>query len=218
MTDDELIGAAAGPQVGARGVEAGHGIGAASFGLRHVGARHLADGETVLRRLQLARQHVDVVLVEADELLVAHHVHVGGHGLQQHAALHIAQHLALGADVGFRLVHRVVGTKPAEDRLHGVDAIAARLGHPVENRGRTLVVALDADVGIAGDGRPVAGHGARHVFVAGALKGALRIKARIVAVGCRKRILEALGRHGRSSANAEDNDAERQQASGPPCD
>ncbi len=133
MTDDELVSAAAGAQIGARRVEAGNGIGAAGFRLRDVRARNLADGEAVLRRLQLARQHVDVVLVETDELLVAHHVHVGGHGLQQHAALHVAQHLALGADVGFRLVHRVVGTKPTEDRLHGVDAKAARLGHAVEH-------------------------------------------------------------------------------------
>ena len=114
MADDLLVAAAAGAQVGARRIEAGDGVGAAGFGLRHVGARHLADREAVLRRLQLARQHVDVVLVEPHQLLVAHHVHVGGDRLQQHAALHVAQHLALGADVGLRGVHRVVGAKPAE--------------------------------------------------------------------------------------------------------
>ena len=132
MADDELIAAAAGAQVGARGVETGNGVGATGLGLRHVGARHLADGEAVLRGLQFARQHVDVVLVEAHQLLVAHHVHIGRYRLQQHAALHVAQHLALGPHVGFRGVHRVVGAKPAEDRLHGVDAVATRLGHAVE--------------------------------------------------------------------------------------
>ena len=132
MADDELEAAAARAQVGAGGVEAGDGICAPGFGLRHVRARHLTDGKAVLRGFQFARQHVDVVLVQADELLVAHHVHVGGHGLQQHAALHVAQHLALSAHVGFRGVDRVVGTKPTEDGLHRLDAVAARLGHAIE--------------------------------------------------------------------------------------
>ena len=96
MADDLLEAAAAGAQVGARSIEAGDCVGAAGLGLRHVGARHLADGEAVLRRLQFARQHVDVVLVEPDELLVADHVHVGGDRLQEHDALHVAQNLALG--------------------------------------------------------------------------------------------------------------------------
>ena len=214
MTDDLLVGAAAGAQVGARRIEARDGVGAAGFGLRHVGARHLADGEAVLRRLQFARQHVDVVLVEPNELLVAHHVHVGGDRLQQHAALDVAQHLALGAHVGFRAVHRVVGAKAAEDRLHGVDAVAARLGDAVEQLRRPLVGALDADVGVAGDGRPVARHGARHVLVGRPLERPLRIKARVVAVGRRQRVVQALGGGGQGTARREC-EPQRQKGEGP---
>ena len=54
MADDELVATAAGAQVGARGIEARHRIGAPGFSLRDVGARHLAHREAVLRRFQLA--------------------------------------------------------------------------------------------------------------------------------------------------------------------
>ena len=67
-------------------------------------------------------------------------------------------------------VDRVEGPKPGEDRLHGVDPIAARLGDAVEEVGRALVGALDADIGIAGDGGAIAGHGACHVLVGGPLE------------------------------------------------
>ena len=43
--------------------------------LGDVGARHLADGEPVLGRLELAGEHVDVVLAQPHDRLVAHHVH-----------------------------------------------------------------------------------------------------------------------------------------------
>ncbi len=192
MADDLLEAAAAGAQVGAGRIEAGHRVGAPRFRLGDVGARHLADREAVLRGLQLARQHVDVVLVEADELLVAHHVHVGGDRLQQHLALDVAQVLALGAHGRFGVVDGVIGAKPAEDRLDALDGVAARLGHAVEERGRTLVVALPADVGFAGDGRAVSRHGARDLLVGAAGKGALGVEARVITVGRRQRLEQAL--------------------------
>ena len=45
MADHLLEEAAARAQVGARGIEAGDGVGAARLGLRDVRACHLADGE-----------------------------------------------------------------------------------------------------------------------------------------------------------------------------
>ena len=48
--------------------------------LRHVGARHLADREAVPRLAQLFFQHIDIVVVEAEDGRVLQHVHIGGEG------------------------------------------------------------------------------------------------------------------------------------------
>jgi hypothetical protein len=53
--------------------------------LRHVGPRHVADLEAVARRLQVHFQNLHVAAVEADDRLIADHVHIGGHGLAEDA-------------------------------------------------------------------------------------------------------------------------------------
>ncbi len=209
MADHLLEGATARAQVGARRIETGDGVGTPRLRLRHVRARHLADGEAVLARLQLAREHVDVVLVEANELLVAHDVHVGRRRLQKHLALDIAQNLLLLAHGGLGAVHRVVGAKPGEDRLYQVHTVAARLGHAVEGGARTLVVALESDAGVARDRRPVARLRTRDLLVGAALEGALRIEPRVVPVGGRQRFQQRLCRRMRSGQEQPDNEAGR---------
>ena len=47
------------------------------LGLRHVGAGDFADAETVLGRLELLAQDLDVVAVDLDQGLVANHVEIG---------------------------------------------------------------------------------------------------------------------------------------------
>ena len=67
MADDLLISRAARLEIGLSGGERGERLGAARFGLRHVGARHLADIEAVLGRLELLGQHGDVVLAQTHD-------------------------------------------------------------------------------------------------------------------------------------------------------
>ena len=74
MADHPLEGGAAGLQVGARQIQRRHRGGAPRLRLRHVRARHLAHVEAVLRGAQIARQHRDVVLAQAHDRRVAHHV------------------------------------------------------------------------------------------------------------------------------------------------
>ena len=57
------------------------------FGLRHIGAGHFADPKTVLRRLELLAQHLDVVAVDLDQRLVAHHVEIGLRNRLEHRGL-----------------------------------------------------------------------------------------------------------------------------------
>ena len=106
--------------------------------------------------------------------------------------LDVAQDLAPRAHVGFRLVHGVVGPEAAEDRLHELDAVAARLGDALDSEDGRWSLCSIVDVGVAGDDRAVARHGARDVLVRGAQEGALRVEPRVVAVGCGKRLLQRL--------------------------
>ena len=140
MADHALEGGAGRLQVGARQVERGHGGGAARLRLRHVGARHLADVEAVLRGAQIARQHRDVVLAQAHDRCIAHHVAVGRHGLQQHALLGQPQRLAAGPHGRLRRVDRVDRAEAAEQRLHQAHLVAARVAVAVGGRAAGLVV------------------------------------------------------------------------------
>ena len=122
-----------GLQVGARQIERRHRGGTARLRLRHVGARHLAHVEAVLRGAQIARQHRDVVLAQAHDGRVAHHVAEGGDGFQQHALLRRAQRLAAGPHRGLRRVDRVDRAEAAEQRLHHADLVAARVAVAVDD-------------------------------------------------------------------------------------
>ena len=83
VADHLLIDRPARLQIRLRHVEVGNRAGPSRLGLRHVGARHLADIEAVPRLLQLLRQHFDVVLAQAHDGLVAHYIDVGGGGVSK---------------------------------------------------------------------------------------------------------------------------------------
>ena len=71
--------------------------------LRHVGARHLADGEAVARLAQLFFQHIDIVVIEAENGRIFQHVHIGGEGRKKGVLLGVAQLLARAEDLQFGL-------------------------------------------------------------------------------------------------------------------
>ena len=131
MADDLLIGRAAGLEIGLSGGERGKRLGAARFRLRHVGARHLADIETVFGRLELLAEHGDVVLAQADDGLIAHHIDIGGRGVEQDRLLDGPQRFARGLHRGLRLPDGVEVPEALEDRLGQIDRIATRIGYAV---------------------------------------------------------------------------------------
>ena len=193
MADHALEGGAAGLQVGAGEIERRHGGGAAGLRLRHVGARHLADVEAVLGGLQIARQHGDVVLAQANDGLVAHHVDVGGHGLEQHAAFRGAQRLAPRPHGGLGLAHGVDHAKALEERLLQVDRVAARIALVLAGRGRPRGLQLVAGVGVADHHRAEARHGARHLLIGRTQRGARRVEPRVELVGGGQSLRQRLG-------------------------
>ena len=97
-----------------------------------VASGDLADLEAVARRLELPRQHLLVIDVEAQHRLVAQHVHIGRHRPQQHVLLDAQQPFALGQ-------HRVLRQRGAGD---GAAAAIERLGHAeLAGTGRQVVAA-----------------------------------------------------------------------------
>ena len=163
------------------------------FRLRHVGARHLADRETVLGLPQLLLQHLDVAALQGEDRRVANEVHVGGRGRKQHGLLGEPQRLARrrhlllglpGAGRGAEAVQQRLGVGRAV-ALDGVVAdgprIGGRAGGGGHSRGR--VDKRLAGRGRQADARPVAGQRLRHGLVGGADRRALRVKLRIVLVG-----------------------------------
>ena len=97
------------------------------FGLRHVGARHLADIEAVAGLLELLGQHLDVAPLQIEHRLIAQQIHVGGRGIEQHLLLGDAQGLARGIDLAFRLAGAVGRLKAVEERVGAGGAERARV-------------------------------------------------------------------------------------------
>ena len=192
MADHALEGGAAGLQVGARQIERRHRGGAARLRLRHVGARHLADVEAVLGGPQIARQHRDVVLAQAHDGLVAHHVHVGRHRLQQHAAARRCAASRARRARSPRPRHRVDDAEAAEQRLHQAHLVAARIAVAVAQRRRPGGGLLVGGVGRAGDHGAVARQRARHLLVGGPQRRPRRVQPRVGPVGRRKRLSQRL--------------------------
>ncbi len=193
MADLALVGGAAGLQVGAGKVERRYGSGAAGLRLRHVGARHLADVEAVLGGLEIARQHGDVVLAQANDGLVAHHVDVGGHGIEQHDAFRGPQRFPLRPDGGLGLAHGVDHAKALEERLLHVDRIAARVVLVLAGRGRPRGLQLVAGIGVADHHRAEARHGARHFLIGRTQRGPGRVELRVELVGGGQSLRQGFG-------------------------
>ena len=192
MADHALEGGPRRLQVGAREIERGHRGSAAGLRLRHVGARDFADIEAILGGAQIARQHRDVVLAQAHDGRVAHHVAEGRHRLQQHALLGQPQRLAPGAHGRLRRVDRVDGAEAAKQRLHHADRVAARVAVAA---GDGAGVGGDVPVGAVGaacDAGSVTRQRARHLLVDRPQRRPRRVQPRIELVGRRQRLQQRL--------------------------
>lgn len=135
--------------------------------------RHFADVEALLRLPQLLFEHFDVVAAQIRDRCVAQHVHVCGGRVVEQILLREAHLLARLQHLQIRLPHAVDGAVAVPDVLLDRDAVAARVrvqrgAHAVE----FALLPRHARVRCAGDRRAVAGHGARHVLVDGAGRGA----------------------------------------------
>ena len=117
MADDLLVSRAAGLEIGLGRGERRQRLGAPRFGLRHVGARHLADIETVLGRLELLGQHGDVVLAQANDGRVAHNIDVSGRGVEQDRLFDGAKRLTGCLHLRLRLPDGVEILEALEQRL-----------------------------------------------------------------------------------------------------
>ena len=76
---------------------------------------------------ELLGQHVDIGLAQADDRLVAHHIDIGGGGVQKRGLLRGAQALAPGLHRGLGLADGVDILKALEDGLAERHGIAARM-------------------------------------------------------------------------------------------
>ena len=117
MADDLLVSGAAGLEIGLGRGERRQRLSATGFGLRHVGARHLADIETVLGRLELLGQHGDVVLAQANDGRVAHNIDVSGRGIEQDRLFDGAKRLTGCLHLRLRLPDGVEVLEALEQRL-----------------------------------------------------------------------------------------------------
>ena len=157
--------------------------------------------ETLFGRRSSLRQDFDVVFANFDDRLITDHVHVGRCGIEQDGLLDAAQDFPAGADGGFGFVDAVQHAAAAEQWLHGLDAIAARVGFDLAGAAGTVSVFLKPNVGAAGHGRAIAGIGAGNFFIGCAQGGTGGIKLGVGAIGFGERLIQGFGSDGLGQAN-----------------
>ncbi len=164
------------------------------FGLRHVGARDLADVEPVARLAKLLREHVDIASLQIEGGRVPEHVHIGCGAAEEHRFLGVAQALTRGKHEAFGLSNGVRGRARIEDHLVELRPCTAwqqplilddrsRLQEGSADSGiwRAEIQGFGADLARCADLRSITGFGLRHAFVGRTHAGALGIQLRIVA-------------------------------------
>ena len=215
LADHGGVGRAADGQLGLGRGQRRLGGGQPGLGLGHVGAGDFTHLEAGLRLFELPFQDVDVLLRDAQGLLVATHADIGRHHVLQDGALDLAQlfaareHVGLGgADPRAQRPARIEGLG---DRQRGVGA--ARLGaHDLLAGDRVvlnqafgvLVVVVGGDL----RGRPQPGPGLDIVLVGRPQLGALGLQRRIGLIGQGDGVGERLRGGGRGG------DEERGQGAG----
>ncbi len=179
------------------------------FGLRDVGARHLARGEAVARLPQRHFQHVDVAALQLENGRSLQQVHVSGSRAEQHGLLGGAQLFARGEHLAFGLTRAACRLQAVEQRLRRGDPVGLyRLLAP--QRGEERAAGRGADAGPAqviqiligqargaAHARAITGKRAGDVLVNRARCGALGIELGIVLVRLNQRDIHRAGARAR---------------------
>ncbi|MEJ1969707.1 MAG: hypothetical protein WDN03_13895 [Rhizomicrobium sp.] len=178
-------------QLALRRGEVGLRPGQARLRLRHIGTGERAGVELRLGRVRLFLEDFDIVLAQAEDRGVAHHVHVGGRGAEQHGLLGGDELGAGAADLRLGASDLGDGAAAAEDRLGDGDRRLRRMGGDRRERpehdvaigvGHALreeVILLIAIGAAGGDRRAPAAIGDRDILIGGAQRGLLGGELRI---------------------------------------
>ncbi|MNS68846.1 hypothetical protein D3C72_1021390 [compost metagenome] len=113
-------------------------LGQTGFGLGHVGAGDLAHFEAGVGFVQLATQDGDVLLANAQDFHVPHHIGIGLNDRGHHLLLDITEVLAAGADIGLGGVDAACRAPSRPDVLRQADAGggAVAFGRAADRRAR----------------------------------------------------------------------------------
>src|SRR5690606_32862507 len=130
--------------------------------LRNVGSGHLADGEAILRSLELALDHPYVVLVELHHREIAEHVHIGRSDFEQNLLLDRLKSCALRLNVLLRSAGAGYRAAAAKERLRYRQAIVRGITRAGSGGADLIVVGLEnADACADAHRRPPARQGLR---------------------------------------------------------
>ena len=180
------------------------------FGLRDVGARDLAGGETVARLPQRHFQHVDIAALQLEDRRGLQQIHISGGGAEQHGLLGRAQLLARGEYLAFGLTRTASRLQAVEQRLSGGDPVGLHrdlaLRLRVEGAAGPRVVPgpaqriqiLIGQARGAAHARAKTGKRSGNVLIDRARCGALGIELGIVLVGLHQRKIHCAGARARS--------------------
>ena len=164
------------------------------FRLGDVGARDIADLESIASRLEVSPEHADLIVVEFDDRPVADHIHVGSNGIGEDVALDCAQGRSPGLDPGSRGFDRIAHPAPLIKRQRQVDSARnhrALAPTRIEDS-RAGKVAVEANrrshLGPAG------GTSDRDRGIGDLQCFALRVQRRIAAIGGIERLAQRVGR------------------------
>ena len=159
--------------------------------MRHVGARYLADVETVARLLELFGQHFDVAPLQIEHCLIAQQIYVSGRGIEQHLLLGDTQGLARCVHLTFRLAGLIRRLEAVEQGVGAVGADRARIEvlrewarhqHAAERKYRRRVLIIVAAGGGEAELRAITEKLA-YIFVGRAQRRPLRVQRRIIRAG-----------------------------------
>ena len=223
------------PSAGGQGAD---GLRQRRFGLRDIGAGHLADPEAVLRRFELLLQHLDVVAVDLDQGLVFDHVEISlGHRLE-YRGFDRQGLRPRRLDRVYRLTRLRQRAAAGVDRLGDLQIEVVLIKGQIRSRHRRLrkTAASAADLAGEVDGRAPARQRLRHLLVGRPQQGALRQELRVGVVGLGQRLGQRLpdrlrcagreqaGKSGKAgkgrdnpAAGAAENQARGSWSSGRPC-
>ena len=164
------------------------GDGEARLRLGHIGARQVADLESVARCIDVDREHVHLVGRKGDQCLAAQNVHVSGDDLAEDGAFGGAQIGPAGIDTFLGGSNGILDRSARIDRDAEIDPGSQRTAG-CEETGRVLLE--DLGISRAGIDRGQPGRAfQRDAGVGRPQLGARSLEGRVIQIGVRQRFLK----------------------------